>query len=64
MSITSSGNVGIGTIAPARKLHVNDAMRLQPLATAPASPSAGDMYFSSVTNKLMVFDGTVWQACW
>ncbi len=64
MIIKADGNVGIGTMAPARMLHVSDAMRLEPIAIAPASPSAGDMYFSSVTNKLMVFDGTVWQACW
>jgi hypothetical protein len=58
-----SGNVGIGTATPARKLHVNDVLRLEPRASAPANPSAGDMYFDSTVNKLMVYDGTTWQAC-
>ena len=59
-----NGNVGIGTDTPARKLHVSDVMRLEPRATAPASPSAGDMYFDSTINKLRVYDGTTWQDCW
>ena len=60
----SNGNVGIGTSAPATKLHVNAVMRLEPLASAPVSASKGDMYFNGTTNKLMVYDGTTWQACW
>ncbi len=59
-----SDNVGIGTTSPARKLHVNDVMRLQPRSSAPSSPSEGDMYMDSTTHKLMVYDGTVWRACW
>ncbi len=65
-----NGNVGIGTTAPARKLHVSEAMRLEPLSTAPAAPSTGDMYMDDGTNtsdgnpKLMVYDGTTWQECW
>lgn len=42
-----SGNVGIGTDAPARKLHISDAMRLEPITSPPASPSNGDLYFDS-----------------
>ena len=64
MTMTANGDLGIGTTTPARKLHVTEAMRLQPTAQAPSNPSAGDMYFSSVTSKLMVYDGTTWQACW
>jgi hypothetical protein len=64
MVISGLGNVGIGTIAPARSLHVNAVMRLEPIPTAPTSPSKGDMYFDSTINKLRVFDGTVWQNCW
>jgi hypothetical protein len=61
----STGNVGIGTTSPTRKLHVNDVMRLEPRATAPSSPSPGDMYIdSSDSNKLKVWDGSLWQACW
>ncbi len=58
------GNFGIGTANPARTLHVNAVMRLEPIATAPTSPAKGDMYFDSTINKLRVYDGTVWQNCW
>ena len=57
-------NVGIGTTSPARTLHVNDVLRLEPRDSAPADPSEGDIYMDSTTHKLMVFDGTNWQACW
>ena len=63
MRIDSSGNVGVGTASPARTLHVNDVMRLEPRATAPSSPSAGDIFFNSSTNKLQCYDGTAWQDC-
>ena len=59
-----SGNVGIGTTSPARKLHVSDVMRLEPIPTAPSSPAEGDIYYDSVLKKLRVFDGTTWQSCW
>jgi hypothetical protein len=58
------GNLGIGTATPARTLHVNAVMRLEPISTAPSNPSKGDMYFDSTLNKLRVFDGTIWQNCW
>jgi hypothetical protein len=58
------GSVGIGTYTPARSLHVSDVMRLQPRALAPSSPAEGDIYMNSTTHKLMVYDGTDWQACW
>ena len=64
MTLDGDGRVGIGTTAPARKLHVKDVLRLEPRSSAPGSPSAGDMYFSSTVNKLMVYDGSTWQACW
>jgi hypothetical protein len=56
--------VGIGTTNPARKLHVSDAMRLEPRATVPSSPFEGDIYMDSTDHKLKVYDGTTWQACW
>jgi len=62
--VLSNGNVGIGTSFPARTLHVNDVMRLEPRNTAPGTPSKGDMYFDGVLNKLRVYDGTTWQNCW
>jgi len=62
--IDGSGNVGIGTETPARTLHVNDYMRLEPVSDPPDTPSAGDIYFDSDDNKLKCFDGTDWQDCW
>jgi len=59
-----SGNLGLGTIIPARTLHVNDYMRLEPVSDAPATPSAGDIYFDSDENMLKCYDGTTWQDCW
>lgn len=64
MRLTTAGNLGIGTDSPARRLHVNDVMRLEPRSTAPGSASMGDMYMNSSTTKLMVYDGTIWRACW
>jgi hypothetical protein len=59
--ITSGGNVGIGTTAPARLLHVNGAARLTP-TTTPASPAAGDLFFdSAASNALKFYDGSAWQ---
>src|SRR5688572_28388605 len=57
-------NVGIGTLSPMRKLHVNGAMRFEPQQSSPASPQKGDSYFDDNTNKLRVFDGTSWKDCW
>lgn len=63
LSITSNG-IGISTSSPQRSLHINNVMRLEPRSSAPSSPGAGDIYFDSTLNKLMVYDGTTWQACW
>lgn len=56
--------VGIGTTSPARSLHINDVIRLEPISAPPTNPSEGDIYMDSGSHKLMVFDGTTWQACW
>ena len=61
---STANNVGIGITSPVRKLHVNDVMRLEPRNSAPSGASAGDIYFNSTVNKLMVYDGTTWQGCW
>ena len=58
------GHVGIGNIDPQRALHISDVMRLEPRSTVPSSPSKGDIYMNDTTNKMMVYDGTTWQACW
>lgn len=64
MRILNNGLVGIGNITPARTLHVNAVMRLEPISTSPTNPSKGDIYFDSTINKLRVYDGTTWQNCW
>ncbi len=42
--------LGVGTSSPARKLHISEALRLEP-SSAPSNPSNGDMYFD-VTGAL------------
>lgn len=56
--------VGINIDNPQQILHVNDVMRLEPRSTAPANPSKGDIYMDDSSDKLMVYDGSIWQACW
>ena len=46
------------------KTNINSVMYLAPRASAPSSPIKDDVYFNSTSNKLMVYDGTIWQACW
>ena len=35
-------------------------VRFIPLASAPAGPEAGDVYYDSTTNKLRCYNGTIW----
>jgi hypothetical protein len=60
ISVATTSNVGIGTSTPARKLHISEAMRLEPQASPPAAPSLGDLYVDSDTNELCFYNGTVW----
>jgi hypothetical protein len=64
LRITPRGNVGIGTASPARKLHIDDVMRLEPRASEPADPSEGDMWMDSSKHKLKVYADGAWHACW
>jgi hypothetical protein len=59
LTVQTDGNVGLGTTTPARKLHVNDAMRLQPIASPPANPASGDLYFDS-SEALCIYVNGAW----
>ncbi|KPA14954.1 NHL repeat containing protein [Candidatus Magnetomorum sp. HK-1] len=62
-------NVAIGKTNTYEKFEVNgtvkinDALKLEPMSSAPQNPSAGWLYFDSTDNKLKVYDGTTWQDC-
>lgn len=43
---------------------VEEVIRLSPLSEAPANPEKGTLYFDETTNKLKVWDGSVWQGCY
>lgn len=43
---------------------LNDVLKLTPRNSAPSGPEAGMIYFDSLSGKLMVYDGSEWQACW
>jgi hypothetical protein len=60
-STGTEANVGINIATPARSLHINDVMRLQPRSSDPSSGSAGDIYYNSVANKLKIHNGTTWK---
>ena len=59
LRISATGNVGIGTTNPARKLHISDAMRLEPIASPPASPAKGDIYYDT-SDALCAYIGVAW----
>ena len=63
MVIDKDHHVGIGTLTPARKLHVNDVMRLEP-TSEPSDPAEGDIYYDIDDHKLKCYDGTTWQNLW
>jgi len=61
MTLTSSGNVGIGTTGPAYKLDIAGALRLQP-SSAPTGAN-GVIYYDSTANKFKCYEGGVWKDC-
>jgi len=59
--ISNGGSLGIGITSPARKLHISQAMRLEPLSgSQPTSPSMGDIYMDGDTGSLCLYDGSTW----
>jgi len=70
--VKNDGKVGIGTTAPARKLHVAGTeaiLRLEPQSVEPANPQNGDIYMDDGTNtsdgqpKLRVY-ANGWHELW
>ena len=55
-----NGNIGVGIRAPQRKVHISEAMRLEPQATEPANGALGDLYVNT-NGKLFFHDGTSWR---
>ena len=67
----SGAKIGIGynKNAPASTLDVDGDVTIKTVlhltpSSAPSSPSAGDIYFDSSTNKARCYDGTTWQDLW
>ena len=62
MVMDHEGELGIGVDVPARKLHISEAMRIEPSSSPPASPSLGDLYVDSDSNELCFYNGSSWVA--
>lgn len=60
VKVDKLGNMGVGIATPLRKLHIKEAMRLEPQATAPTSGSLGDLYVNT-NGKLFFHNGTAWR---
>ena len=67
LTITSTGNVGIGTTTPSAKLEVNGAIRLQPIAAPVPGAAAGAIYYDSSSNIHYCYQngpaGLAWASC-
>lgn len=55
--------IGNGTTGDTSGALSLSKINLTPTSSAPASPSAGDLYFDSTTSKLRCYDGTAWNDC-
>jgi len=73
--VDATGKVGIGNPAPVADLdvagsiagttvNVGSLLHLTPVASAPASPAQGDVYYDSTLNVLRVYDGASWRSLW
>ena len=60
MTVLKNGNTGMGIINPARPMHVNGPIRLEPLSSLPLAPGKGDIYYDNSLNLLRFYNGTSW----
>ncbi len=58
----SAGNIGVGIVTPARKLHVGAVGFRLTSGVLPSSPATGDIAIDSADgNKFKWYDGTAWK---
>jgi hypothetical protein len=62
MQSSVAGGVG-EDMAVGGSFTIGNVLSIKPTST-PEDPSEGDLYMDETTHKLMVYDGTTWQACW
>ncbi len=57
---SGANNLIIGTLTDSgQRLQINSSLRLIPTSTVPTA-SAGTLYYDNATNKLKLYDGTLW----
>jgi hypothetical protein len=59
----ASGGYFVNTYPDGIALVANNVLYVKPRGTVPGSPIEGMIYYDSSTHKLMVFNGTIWEAC-
>lgn len=59
-NISVTGNITGGNITAASYTSAGTFLKLTPIASPPASPSQGTVYYDSFINMLRVYNGTSW----
>ena len=63
--VAATGTAGAAcTLSDVLHVRLNGATRFVPMASAPTSPVAGDVYFDSGLAKLRCYDGSAWNNLW
>ncbi len=55
------GKIGFGGVTPAKAVHINDILRLEPRTTPPPSPTYGDVYVNATDHHIYCFLGGIWK---